>query len=101
MNTIDFQLPSGDLASRNLAITARHDLEKLIGNNKLVLMDLSNVESISESYSDELFGILAAKNGIENLLSHLKIKNANSSVLLSIATVMRRREEQRIASSSK
>lgn len=100
MNTIDYRLPGGDLASRQLAIDARHAIEKYIKNNNVIFLDLSNVESISESYSDELFGILAAKNGVDDLLSHLKIKNANSSVLLSIATVMKRRADQRSAASA-
>ncbi|WP_191938352.1 STAS-like domain-containing protein [Pantoea agglomerans] len=97
MNIIDIRLPGGDLASRHLAIDARHNIEKYIKKNNIVFLDLSNVESISESYSDELFGILAAKNGVTSLLSHLKIKNANASVLLSIATVMKRRADQRSA----
>lgn len=94
MNKIDIRLPGGDLASRRLAIDERHKIEGYIANNTTVFLDLSNVESISESYSDELFGILAAKNGVSNLLSHLKIENAKTSVLLSIATVIKRRSDQ-------
>lgn len=94
MNKIDFKLPAGDLASRHLAIGERHKIEVYLKDRYLISVDLSGVASISESYSDELFGILVAKFGVEDVLSHIRIQNADPIILRSIATVIKRRSLQ-------
>ncbi|MDE9429652.1 STAS-like domain-containing protein [Xenorhabdus bovienii] len=94
MNKIVFHLPDGDLASRHLAINERGKLEPYIARSEKIYLDLSDVISISESYSDELFGILVVKYGFEHVLSSLKIENASRPILQSIAIVMKRRLEQ-------
>lgn len=94
MNKIDFKLPAGDLASRHLAIGERHKLEGYLRGHYLISVDLSGVSSISESYSDELFGILVAKYGVEDVLLHIRIQNAEPAILRSIATVIKRRSVQ-------
>lgn len=96
MNTIYHQLPSGDLASRKLAIAQRKLIESDIASRGCVVMlDLSNVESISESYADELFGVLVLKNGLDHVLQQLKLINSNPYVLKSVASVMKRRSHER------
>ncbi|HAG2283306.1 TPA: STAS-like domain-containing protein [Salmonella enterica] len=94
MNRIEIKLPCGDLASRHLAIAIRHKIEPFIKHGEVVHLNLSDVTSISESYSDELFGILVAKNGLERFLANVRIENANQSTLLSIAIVIKRRSDQ-------
>ncbi len=91
MKTINCKLPSGDLASRRLAIAERHKIETCLISNTLVYLDLSDVESISESYSDEIFGVLVKKYGIDAVLKLVRVQNASSSILKSIATVIKRR----------
>ena len=93
MGTINLSLPSSDLASRRLAIIERKKIEKYIQNkNAIVAIDMSNVSSISESYSDELFGVLVIRYGAQNVLNCLKLHNAKKHVLLSIAQVIKRRK---------
>ncbi|RDL25093.1 STAS-like domain-containing protein [Serratia fonticola] len=94
MTTVKIPLPSGDLASRRLAIAERQKIEFYLNDKVRVEVDLKGVESISESYSDELFGVLVAKLGLAAVLELLKVSNANNSALKSIATVMQRRNCQ-------
>jgi len=98
MTTVKIPLPSGDLASRRLAIAERQKIEFYLNDKVRVEVDLKDVESISESYSDELFGVLVAKLGLTAVLELLKVSNANNSALKSIATVMQRRNNEHFVS---
>lgn len=96
METVHRRLPSGDLSSRRLAISQRRLLEDDIASpSVVVVLDLADVTSISESYADEIFGVLVSRFGLESVISHLKIQNASSFVLRSIASVMKRRTHER------
>ncbi|UCQ55696.1 STAS-like domain-containing protein [Edwardsiella tarda] len=94
MTIIEYKLPDGDLASRSLAIPQRHKIESLLREGKVVSLDLKGVFSISESYSDEIFGVLVVKLGAKKILSSLKIKNASPYILRSIAKVIQRRSNE-------
>ncbi|MFI8417713.1 STAS-like domain-containing protein [Serratia sp. NPDC078593] len=98
MTTVKIPLPSGDLASRRLAIAERQKIEFYLNDKVRVEVDLKDVESISESYSDELFGVLVAKLGLGVVLELLQVSNANNSALKSIATVMQRRNHEHFVS---
>ena len=88
-----FSLPYGDLASRSLAVPFRQMLETALSedNSSTIELDLKAVQSISESYADELFGILVKEFGIDTILDRMKILNADDYVLESIASVIDRR----------
>ncbi|HCT7709183.1 TPA: STAS-like domain-containing protein [Morganella morganii] len=94
MKKIVYKLPEGDLASRNQAIPQRHKIEHFIIKGNSVDLDLSGVYSISESYSDEIFGVLVVKFGATKVLSQLKIRNTSPSILKSIAKVIQRRSNE-------
>ncbi|AXI03865.1 STAS-like domain-containing protein [Aquirhabdus parva] len=95
MNIIYHELPSGDLASRNLAIPQRQKIEEAISSQESVIeIDLRSVSSISESYADELFGVLVKTYGQETVLSHMKLVNADDFILHSIASVIKRRSQE-------
>lgn len=94
MKTIDYKLPGGDLASRRLAIPERHKIEAFLVDGKRVRIDLAGVESVSESYSDEVFGILVVKLGVKTILTNVKFENATPSILKSIAKVIQRRSHE-------
>ena len=94
MNTVlRYELPKGFLASRKLAIPHRQHIEKAFLNNDVmkIQIDLSGVESISESYADEIFGVLVQEFGFEDVLNKIQIKNANEYVMENIAVVIDRR----------
>ncbi|MCY1283414.1 hypothetical protein D9M70_322930 [compost metagenome] len=80
-----------DLASRPLAAIERASISELLSHEENVVIDLENVESISESFADELFGVLVLERGLSYVLQHIKLVNAAEDVLRSIAIAMKRR----------
>lgn len=94
MSNVNIKLPIGDLASRRLAIPKRTKIEEVINTGNTVILDLSDVYSISESYADELFGVLTIKYGYEYLLQHIKIIGASNAVIRNIAIVIQRRKNE-------
>lgn len=93
---INYELPKGFLASRKLAIPHRQHIEKAFINSEImtIKIDLSGVESISESYADEIFGVLVEEFGCEDVLSKIQILNAKKYVLENIAIVIDRRSNE-------
>lgn len=86
-----------DLASRSVAAKERALIDERLSKKQSIIVDLKNVASISESFADELFGVLVLENGLSFVTSHLKIKNASESVLRSIAIAMQRRSAAQVA----
>jgi hypothetical protein len=96
MNSIlSYALPKGFLASRKLAIPHRRHIEQAFNNSEVmqIQIDLAGVESISQSYADEIFGVLVEEFGCEDVLQKIKLKNANDYILESIAIVIDRRAQ--------
>lgn len=94
MDTVlHYKLPRGFLASRNLAIPHRNHIETAFYDSSImkVQIDLSNVESISESYADEIFGVLVHQYGFDKVLNTIQLVNANDFVMNNIAIVIDRR----------
>jgi len=85
MKTITFNFNTTDLASRNIARDFRTDIENTLEEGEKVIIDLKNVLSISDSFGDELFGILALEYGLESFRNKIKISNASSGIVRSIA----------------
>ena len=95
-NTLSYALPKGFLASRKLAIPHREHIEQAFNNSEImqIQIDLSGVESISQSYADEIFGVLVEEFGCEDVLHKIKIRNAKDYVLENIAIVIDRRSKR-------
>lgn len=85
------KLPGTDLASRQTAATVRYNVAGAVSSGNMVVVDLSEVESVSYSYADELFGVIAATQGFDWLVDKVKIVNAKEHVLRVIAEVISRR----------
>ena len=91
MADIIIKLEGSDLTSRKTAAIERH---KLLGHSaagNTVVVDLSEVVSLSYSYADELFGVLAAVRGWDWLSKTVHLESANEHVLRVIAEVINRR----------
>jgi anti-anti-sigma regulatory factor len=73
METVVLSPVGTDLASRRSAAQLRQNIESVLNSRKKIVFDLSSVESISESYADELFGVLAFKYGIEKFVASILI----------------------------
>ena len=91
MSNVLLKLQNSDLASRSSAVRERYNLVSAVQQGQQVVVDLSEVLSISESYADELFGVLAAHYGLEWITWNVALIDVADTVLEVIATVIDRR----------
>lgn len=94
MNDLFISVPFTDLASRRAAAELRSEISEAVRAGSTVYIDLSKVQSLSESYADELFGILAVELGLERLFANVKPKAANTQVTKSIVFAIKRRIDE-------
>ncbi|WP_430226854.1 STAS-like domain-containing protein [Paraburkholderia tropica] len=94
MNRVSFAPENTDLSSRRLASDLRSSIVRSLGAGESVVIDLHRVESISESYADELFGMLAIGLGIKEFLQRVAVVHANQHVLRVVAHALKERLEQ-------
>jgi hypothetical protein len=78
-------LEDTDLASRSAARQLRHTILQTLGERPSIQLDLSAVQSISDSYADELFGVLCAQLGFDSFFTKVKIIGSNDSLNRAIA----------------
>lgn len=93
MNTFTITPPETDLASRQAATRVRAEVEGIALAGEVVTIDLGKVLSLSESYADELLGVLVARHGLEWFAEHIAIVGASPIVFRSIAVAIRHRLE--------
>lgn len=79
-----------DLASRHSAAAVRATIEPRLGSEYVVL-DFSRVENVSESYADELIGVLVARHGLASVFAYLQLRGTRPAVAQSIAAAVRHR----------
>lgn len=80
-----------DLASRRSAALLRASINDLLDANVAVRIDLSNVQSISESYADELFGVLVLEHGLDVFSDNVSINCNERGVLKYIVKAIKER----------
>lgn len=95
MNEQTIEIQSKDLASRREAARQRYLVGDAVAHHGKVRIDLRNVLSISDSYADELFGVIVASNGLRWFLDHIEVRNVSDDVLRSIAIAIKRRINDR------
>lgn len=93
MTTIYSVPGESDLASRTSAARLRSSFEECLAAST-VRLDLTGVLSISESYADELFGVLVHQYGLEWVFSRLQVVGASPPVVRTIRTAIRYRLER-------
>jgi len=86
-----------DLASRKRAAVIRQEVEDALAHNASIRIDASETLSISDSYADELFGVLVLKLGLADVTQKIKVFTENNSVLRSVAVAMHRRANEQKA----
>lgn len=91
MFTYSINIADTDLASRQAAAELRAQVEQHVSAGDKIYIDLASVLSISESYADELFGVLALRYGLDWLTNNLVIRNSKPFVFRSIAAAIRQR----------
>ncbi|HRI55700.1 MAG TPA: DUF4325 domain-containing protein [Anaerolineae bacterium] len=85
------KLSGGDLASRLAARQIREEAIGYLYSGQIVTFDLSEIESMSASYADELFAVLVEELGFEQFVRGVRLKRARQSVLITIAIAIRER----------
>ena len=91
MNPLKIRLDHTDLASINTAAEQLDEILKSVARGEIMVIDLSAVLSISGSYADELFGVLAAVTSLDWIHEHVQLVGARESVLRDIASSINRR----------
>jgi len=79
------------LASRHAAAVKRLLIEAEFDSNCPVVLNLSAVRTISSSYADEFFGVLAQSYGLLTFVRLTTFIGANPAVLNQIATAIKYR----------
>jgi len=87
-NTLKYK---GSLANRTTAAQERARIEALARHGEQVVLDFSDVVSLSGSYADELFGVFTQRHGVQALKSTLKIKGASPAVTRAIGLAIQQR----------
>lgn len=90
MNTSIVKITHAGLASRSSAAQVRNNVEERLRQGG-VIIDLSDVSSISSSYADELFGILAQRHSLRAFADSIELVGASASVITEIATAIQYR----------
>jgi len=91
-NTTEIKLPCGDLASRHSASVIRRQAECAFTEGaSTITFDLSVVSSLSDSFADELFGVLLTRLGVEGFIRHVFVRASEDHIVLSIARALRNR----------
>lgn len=79
-----------DLASRHSAAAVRATIEPVL-DSECVVLNFSHVENVSESYADELIGVLVARHGLASVFERLQLRGTRPAVAQSIAAAVRHR----------
>ena len=64
------------LSSRQIGRKIRNIVEKFLEDNDTVVIDFNGIELISQSFGDEILGVLIRERGINNVKGRVKIANA-------------------------
>lgn len=80
-----------DLASRRSAAQLRSNIDAILATGDKVIIDLSHISSLSDSYADELFGILALERGLSVFSILIAIRGATDSVIRRVAAAIKSR----------
>ena len=90
-NSITFKIENSDLASRQAAAELRSKIESQVDAGKNVAINFRNVFSVSESFADELFGVLVLRQGLSWLSENVAIIDADTLVFRAIISAIRQR----------
>ena len=93
MTRIDLETEFGAyLSSRSTAARLRSQIESVVDSGQIVFIDMTNVDSMSESFADEAFAVLVAARGAEWFRNGIRLEGIKSSIRDTIAsTVLERR----------
>lgn len=79
------------LTTRDIGEKIRVAITNSIKNNEVITVDFTDVNQITHSCADEIFGKLAEEIGINGLKKNISIKNTNETTSTIIKYVIARR----------
>jgi len=80
---INIKLETGGfdfVGSRSAGEVIREKMKEALDNNESVTLDFGGIESVTQSFIDEFFGILIRANGIEYIRKRVLLVNANQGI---------------------
>jgi hypothetical protein len=81
MKTIHLEAEFGAyLSSRTTAARLRTQIESLADAGQVAFIDMTNVESMSESFADEAFAVLVAARGAEWFKRGVRLESMRPSI---------------------
>lgn len=93
-NVKDLTFRDTDLASRHSGAVYRKQIRVFIDSGYNVELRFNNVVSVSESFADEAFGVLAQELGADSLGKRVRIRGASEQVLSGICRAIHDRVNQ-------
>lgn len=92
MNTINFASEVGeDLSGRGTAVDCR---KRILKESAAVCLNFHGVRTVSDSFADELFGVLAVEKGEGWFRENLKVEGLSADVRLTILSAIQSRIER-------
>lgn len=79
------------LSSRQRARDLRNQILRDAGPEPALRFDLDGVINVSESFADELFGVLVRDKGVDWFREHVQVENMTSGVRRSILQAIQSR----------
>ena len=73
------------MSSRHQASILRAEIEQAVLSGNKACVDFTSVLSVSHAFADEMFGVLAARHGLEWLTAYVTLHNTSSLVFRSLA----------------
>lgn len=83
-----------DLSSRSRAAALRAKLLKEIDDSRSIVLDFSNVRTVSHSFADELFAVLVATHGEEWFRTWFTLRGLGQDVRATILEAVSERLAQ-------
>ncbi len=87
------------LCTRESGRAAFKEIESSFATEFNVIFDFAEVNSITNSFADEVFGRLVLQHGIDNVRNRTHFANINRSSALTIRTAIERRKKPACLSS--
>lgn len=91
------KIKNSDPSSRSSARELRERVLECLRAQEKVVIDLSVVKSMSDSFADELFAILSLELGLEKFFDQIRIENSTKSVEYVIASNIKNRNSSIVA----
>ncbi len=71
---------SDNLISRYDGLIVRKNIEKILENDNKVVIDFEGFVLITQSFGDEIIGVIVRNKGVEFVKNHISLINTNGQI---------------------